>query len=295
MHKLPLGIFHKLGVITLIGYIAWLAWVNLGPRTPEIGPVRRELADKVIADIVEDLRGSRGNLRQTALLHFENDPTNYFTNTLRKTIEQRGVLDLDDRTIMEKARNSLNLRHRSYSSTDAALAEGRSLDAECVVYGAIHAFESYSYGANIDVEVHFAEVDGGESLFTRRYRVDSTPETPAVAIRQASIPTAGQAPPGQIEQAVAFPWFKRLFGWMLIVLMLPVFTIAFIRTMVSKSLNKTNAFVLLVYTLADVLLAWLMLGEALVSFLPIAMFVGAVVFAFLYNVKIMTFALKLEA
>ncbi len=46
-------------------------------------------------------------------------------------------------------------------------------------------------------------------------------------------------------------------------LLLPVFTIAFIRTMVRKDSNKTNAFVLGIYTVADALLAWLLIGAAI--------------------------------
>ncbi len=275
MFKWPLSIISRLGTIALVGYIAWLGWANLGPRKPEIGPVRQELADKIIPNIVEDIRISRGNIRQAVLLHFRNDPTDYFTNRLRRTIEQRGVLDLRDTTVLYKARNLLRLRHTSYSTTAAAVAEGRKLDTQGVLYGAIHAFESYPGGSKIDVEIHLADVATGRPVFTRRYRL----EQPAAAAKTTAQP---------------FPWFRSLLGWLIAVLLLPVFTIAFIRTMVSKGSNMSNAFILCIYTLADASLAWLLVGAALDSWLPVLVFIAAMIMAFLYNVRIMTVALRLE-
>ena len=273
-------IISKVGAVALIGYIAWLAWANLGPRRPEIGPVRRELADKVIANIAEDIRASRGNVRHAAILHFSNDPSDYFTNTLRSAIDQSGVLDLRDRTVMEKARSAMNLKHPSYPATDAAVAEGRDLGVESVLYGVIHTFESYPGGAKIDVEVYLTDVSTGKPVWTKRY----TPESSAAASVTAAIQ----------ETAKSFPWFQRLLGWLIAVLLLPVFTISFIRTMIRKGSNKTNAFVLCVYTLADALLAWLLVGAALSSWFPVVVFIIAVAAALAYNIRIMTFAVRLE-
>ena len=77
-------------------------------------------------------------------------------------------------------------------------------------------------------------------------------------------------------------------------LLLPVFTIAFIRTMVRKDSNKTNAFVLGIYTVADALLAWLLIGAAIGSLWAVLLLIIGVAAAFLYNTKIMTFAVRLE-
>ena len=280
MLKWPLTLLSRLGAVALVGYIAWMAWQNLGPHKPEIGPVRREFADKIIPTIVGELRDGRGSIRQAALLHFENDPTDYFTNHLRSVTEQSGILDLQDRTIGEKIINLVNLRHETYGSLDLALIRGRDLGAPAVIFGTIHSFESQGGGANIDVEVHLADVSTGQVVFSRRYNKDTAPLTMIAANVEAA--TKG------------FPWFQRLFGWLIAVLLLPVFTIAFIRAMVRKGSNKSNAFVLGVYTLADALLAWLLVGAALNSWFPVVVFIAAVAVALLYNIRIMTFALRLE-
>jgi len=280
MRKWVVFLFVKVATLVLLGYVGWIVWQYLGPHKPEIGPVRKALADDVIPNIVEDIRTSKGNIRRAALLHFSNDPTDYFTNTLRGVIEQRGVLDLRDRTVAEKVRNLLHLRHPSYPAADTALERARELGAKAVLYGSIHAFESYPGGAKIDVEVNLTNVSTGQPVFTKRYNVQTSPVSMVVTSVQ--------------EQARAFPWFQRLFGWLIAVLLLPVFTIGFIRTMVRKESNKANAFVLGIYTVADALLAWLLVGAALSSWFLVEVFIVAIAAAFLYNVRIMTFALRLE-
>ena len=280
MLKWPFMLISRLGAVALICYIAWLGWQNLGPHKPEIGPVRREFADKVIPTIVDDLRNGRGNIRQAALLHFENDPTDYFTNQFRTVVEQSGILDLRDRTVGEKITNLVNLPHTPYGSLDTALARGHDLGTPAVILGTIHSFESCGGGANIDVEVLLADVSTGQVIFSRRYNKDTAPLTMIAANVEAA--------------AKGFPWFQRLLGWLIAVLLLPVFTISFVRTMVRKGSNKANAFVLCVYTLADALLAWLLVGAALTSWFAVLVFVVAVAIALAYNIRVMSFAVRLE-
>ncbi len=49
-----------------------------------------------------------------------------------------------------------------------------------------------------------------------------------------------------------------------------------------------------VYTVVDLILAFFMVGGSLSSFFAVVVFLLAGVLAFLYNVKIMTFAVRLE-
>ncbi len=279
MLRRSLSILPKLGTIVLAGYLFWLGWTALGPRKPEAGPIRQELADRAVLDIVEDIRASRGGLRDVALLHFANDPTDYFTDTLREAIEENGVLDLRDLTLSEKIFGLLNFRHETYGERERAISRAESLGVQGVLYGSVYAFESYPGGAEIDVEVNLVDVASGEAMFSSRYRVDSSSAPAITAVQEATR---------------SFPWFHRLLGWLIAVLLLPVFTIMFIRTMVRKGSNKANAFVLGIYTLVDAILAWLLVGAAISSWFPVVVFILAVIAAFLYNVRVMTLAIRLE-
>jgi hypothetical protein len=278
---LRLGTFlSRLGTLAFAGYLAWLGWEALGPRKPDISAARREVADRLIPAIVEDLRAARGDLRSVALLHFENDPSDYITDRLRQEIEQSGILDLRDRTVAEKARNLLGLRHPGYDDTAAAVAAGRDLAVAGVIFGRIHAFESGRDGSRLDMEVRFAAIDDGRLLLDRRYSKE-----PAGGVLSAA---AAQEHFGRIGLV------QRFLGWALAVLLLPVFTIGFIRAMVRKESNRSNALTLGVYTGAALLLAYLLFPPDLASWLSVALFVVLVGAAFAYNVVIMTFALKLE-
>ena len=101
--------------------------------------------------------------------------------------------------------------------------------------------------------------------------------------------------PAQMQVAAkAFPWFQRLLFWLIGVLLLPVVTITFIRTMVRQKSNARNLCVLSVYTLIDIILAFLLVGAALTSWLAVLVFIVAIGIAIGYNIRIMTFAVKLE-
>jgi len=271
----------RFGTLALAGYIAWSGWTCVKPEKPQLSTIRRDLADNVISTVVEDVRRSRGDIRQAVLLHFANDPTDHLTNGLRRAIEQSGILDLRDRTIPEKVRNLLNLRHPSLPSPDAMIEWGKHAGVAGVLYGVVYACESYPGGAKVDVEVHLADVAAARNIFSKRYQIETPSNSALVAAVEG--------------KARMFPWFQRIFGWLLAVLLLPVFTINFMRAMLRQRSNRANAFVLTIYTLADALLAWLLVGAALNSWWTASMFLLAVGVAFAYNVWIMTFALRLEA
>ena len=91
--------------------------------------------------------------------------------------------------------------------------------------------------------------------------------------------------------AVGAPW---VLGLALAVLLLPVVTISFIRTMVSKRSNGVNAFTLGVYTAIDAIIAYFMVGMSLETTASVVLFVGAVLFALFYNMAVMNFAVRLE-
>lgn len=277
----PRDVLPRLGPLLLIIVIGWFGWSKLGPRKPETDAARQQIAGQIIPKIVEDLRQHRGSVRQAAMVHFNNDATDYFTDQLRLTIEQRGVLDLRDRTLGEKLRRLLNLRSRSYSDPGDALNRGRRLHTQGVVCGTIHAFESHPHGAKLDVEVHLVDTASGATVFSQRYQEDGL------------LGSFVRAVVGQHTGRTW--WLQRVGAWLIVVLLLPVFSIGFIRAMVRKESNATNAFVLAIYTGADLLLAYLVAEGPPTSMVRIVILIVAAAAALLYNAKIMTMALRLES
>ncbi len=272
--------FTSIGSISLAMWLFWLGWTHLGPRKPEVGPLRQQVAEQVVPRAVEDIRLGRQEVRSAALLHLANDPSDFVTDRLRDAIEAAGVLDLRDRTFMAKVRNVLHLRQSAHGDLESALARGKALGVEAVLFGRVERFESSPRGAQLDLELTLATVANRQVVFTKRYSKDMA--------------TGLLSHPAVQEQMRAVRPSQRFLAWVVIVLLLPVFTIAFIRAMVRKESNRVNAFTLAIYTAVDALLAYLLVGAALIGWLSVLLFIIAVGAALAYNFFIMNFALRLE-
>lgn len=280
LYRWLVGFLTLAGSLALVFWLLWLGWTHFGPRKPQLSALRRQVAEQVVPSVLEDLRKNKGSLRSVAFLHLVNDPADYVTDQLRANIEQSGVVDLLDERVGEKVARALHLRIASVGELEAAAREGRGLGAQGVIFGKVNSFESYPGGAKMDLELSLAEVAGPKVLFSRRY----SKEVPSGPFAPAAVP----------ESASHIGGLERLLAWGVMVLLLPVFTVSFIRAMVRKESNRANAFTLGVYTAADALLACLLLGAGLTSWLSALLFALVVGMAFAYNVFIMTFALKME-
>ena len=276
-----LNLLTGLGSMALVLYLAWQGWSHFGPRKPELGAVRQQLVDEVMPQVVEDLRQARKDIHSVVLFHLMDDPTDYVSDRLRAQIEETGAFDLRDRSLSEKVKKALNLRITSVADVDTAVKASQSLGAQGMLLGGVHVLESYPGGAKLDLQIILGKIEGREILIDRRYtkELTSTALTPAAV--QDEVRKIGPA--------------QRFLGWVLVVLLLPVFSIRFIRAMVRKESNRANAATLAIYTTVDSLLAFLIVGASLGSWGSALVFLGLVGVAFGYNVFIMTFALKMEA
>jgi hypothetical protein len=268
------------GTVALAAYLAFQAWVHFGPAKPQLSHLRRQVADQTLPLVLADLRQGRQEVRSAVLLHLANDPTDYLTDQLRALIEQSGVLDLRDRTLEEKVQKALNLRVSAVKDLPIALSRARGTGAQGVLFGKVDTFESFASGAKLELELTLAEVGTRNVVFTKRY----VKELKVGVLEAAAVK----------DQVGRLSGAQRLLGWVLAVLLLPVFTISFIRAMVRRESNRANAFTLSVYTAVDALLAYLLLGASLGSWLAALLFLALVGVALAYNVFIMTFALKME-
>ena len=270
----------SVGTLALVVYLAWLGWSRMGPRKPELGAVRRMLVDQVLPQVVEDLRTARKDVRAVVLFHLMNDPTDYVSDSLRAQIEQSGVLELRDRSLNEKVRKALNLQINSVADVEAALNASQSLGAQGVLLGEVHTLESYASGAKLDAQIILARIEGREIVLDRRY----TKELTSTALTPAGV----QDGLGKVASA------QRFLGWVLLVMLLPVFSIGFVRAMVRRESNRANAATLSIYTAVDALLAFLLVGASLSNWVSVLVFLGLLAAAFGYNVFIMSFALRME-
>lgn len=285
----------KVGMTLFVVYMCGIGWVNLGPRKPMPDTARMKAADRAVEGIVDDIRQKRGNVRSVALCHFANDASDYFSHKLREQIEKSNVLDLTDFAFAEKLRTLLNIRNRGVANATDALSFIKGEEVDGVLWGSIERFESAKGGGGATLTGKWQLMDkGGAVVCGGAIQQDDGKSGTAEAVTKV-IADLGESTDGIEIVASTIPWYMRLLGFVLLVLLLPVVTISFIRTMVAKRSNKVNVFVLGVYTAIDMILAFFMVGGTIGSFAAVVGFLAASLSAFLYNVSLMSFALRLES
>lgn len=285
--------FSFLGWLTVLASIAVTLWINLGPEKPVPDKARQQTGEKVISQTVNDIREKRGEIKEIILLHFANDPSDFFTDTLRKKLNASGILYVQEPFFTEKLRKKLNLKIDGCDTKLAALKVAENEKADGVLWGKIERFESFEEGVILKGSWQLLNLKNGETVCEGIIDVDTSRKVPA-KIEKEIKEIKDQLKPLE-ETAQIFPWYIRFLIFALVILLLPILTITFLRTMVAKRSNGVNAFVLGVYTLIGTILSFFMIGAAFDNIWHVVLFLAGMIFAFLYNVSMMKFALKLES
>lgn len=267
------------GLLAVVAYVGALGWQEFGPRKPEVNSLRRELAEKFVPDVLADLRTQRTRAASVVLLHLAGDPTDHLSDRLRTALSESGVLNVREPTLDERVQRRLNLPVTSPATLDAAVARARGLGAPAVLFGSVSQFDGTPDGGRLTLELTLADIASKAVLFTRVYDYAWTPTrlenaVPALAGRKLSLAT-------------------RLLGWALVVLLLPVFSIGFLRATARRASNQANLGVLTLYTGIAAALAALIVGlpAGLTAWIALLVLTGL---ALAYHVWILTVAVRLE-
>ena len=264
-----------------------LLWHFLAPERPEADRPRKNIANRAIIKLVEDLRRERGEIKEVAVMHFKNDGSDYVTDSLRDKLATSGVFEVSEPGFLEKIGSVLKLRNKGAFSTKEAVKYGRSFEVQAVITGNLERFESMKNGAVIKGTVRIISIPEGKIIAEIPVNENSAGSIFTIEERSDLVK------PGTTVK-VNYPWHIRFLIFVMVVLLLPVLSISFIRYMVAKRSNGCNAFVLGIYTFIDLILAGFMTG-GFTTVLSTVIFLGASVAAFIYNASVMSFALKLES
>lgn len=291
----PLGYVVKLG---LAGLLTWQGFRILtadeapsdetATRTSE--SALEDVCERVVKRIVDDLKTNAGEIRQVTLGVLDDDPDEQVTQRLQQALTAGGVFEVKEKTTWEKALEQAGFVVKPGGILERVAASARGGDGkQGVLFGKVWQLEDRHGGAIVDVEITLARAAAGSVDFSRRYVVDTS--------RPPTADDGDSATPGKSSFSWrAFgSWLLRLLAWAMLVLLLPVFTISFLRLMVAKQSNGANAFTLVIYLFVDAVLAVFLVGAGAVTSLG-----GGIVLlicltlAFIYNAQIMSFAHRLE-
>ena len=266
------------------------AWYFLGPDKPEASETQQMVANRAIYRIINDLRKNRGDIKRVSVMHFTNDVSDYVTLTLRGELSMAGTFDVEDTSFQEKLNNMLSLRNKGCFSIEQAWKYGKENELDAVIIGSIDRFEHLDE-KNVVLTGNVKMLD----IRTQQTVADITINESSYSIFSSKLQEAVSLPQELRKETEQIPWALRVLLFILLVLLLPLVTFAFIRFMVAKRSNKHNAFVLVTYTILDAILAFFMIGGRVDSVGILIGFLLAVLVAFLYNTYLMNFASKLEA
>jgi hypothetical protein len=266
------------GRLPLVLVLAWLLFTRLGPHRPEIPQAIRQSVDQQIAAAMDDLaaKATAAHTGRIAVLYLDRDDSEYATTEIRRQLLDRGIALQPDQTAGEKVRELIGLSQQTTSSLDQAIAEGRSRNLDAVIFGTLNV-----KGTDAKLELHFADMHTG---------VGSSVIIPTVPATLTLLSSMSPAIHPDGEYHILRSWVV----WAIVAMLLPIFTVGFLREVVRKESNRRNFFALAVYTTVDALLLWLMLESTNLFWQIGSVLVGATAI-FFYNVSVMTWALKMDA
>jgi FtsH-binding integral membrane protein len=167
----------------------------------------------------------------------------------------------------------LGLSQRPTSTAHEAISEGTRRDADAVLFGTLDV-----NGPVAQLDLHFADVRSGIAQ---------------PVMIAAARPSLFSSSASEVHTNVELHIFRRWVVWAIVALLLPIFTVGFLREVVRKESNRRNFFALTVYTTVDLLLLWLLMESTSRGWRVGSVLVGGMA-VFFYNVSVMTWALKME-
>lgn len=289
--KVILGLPKTIMLIVYLG-IAYFAWMCFGPEKFEPSPSREKATERIVSQMLLKIRENRGEMKTALLPNFEGDKTGCFSDCLRSKIKHSGILDVKEKPLLDKIRTRLNLKLNDKLAANDIVCSAKEDGVDCVLWGTLERFEEVDSGVMIKGEWRIVKTSDGKVVYTDTFEYDTITSTTAKirqSVSELATDTSSSAGP-----FTSIAWQIRVLAFLVVMLLLPVFTFMFIRAMVVKRSNKVNAFLLGIYTVVDMVFAFFMVGGSFVSTAAIIVFCISSFVAFAYNIALMSFALKLE-
>lgn len=258
-----------------------MLWWWLGPEKPTCDSARRLAARNAIAHAAERIRAERGDIRRAAVLHLENDPTDFVTLSLRERLMDGGMLDLDGTPPSEKIRNVLNLRNPGMFDVERAFAYGRDHCLDAVVIGALDEFETVKGKAVLKGQLKFVRVAKDDVV---DIPLSDTASGGGIVAEVEKVMETG---PGNEPPTLSLT--TRIFLMVLCVTMLPVLAFPILKRTMGKNSNAAAATALVVLLAIDGFVISAFLGTS-GTYCGLAVFLVSLAAAFGFDLFMLSYA-----
>ncbi len=259
-----------------------MLWWWLGPEKPSCDSARQLAAKCAIAQATGRIRAERGEIRRAAVLHLENDPTDFVTLALREQLKEGGMLDLDGTPSMEKIRNLLNLRNAGMFDAGKAVAYGKDNGLDAVIIGRLDEFETVDRKAVLKGQLKFIRVANGEVV-----DIPLSDSAAGGGIAEEIKKTMEGDLAGKETAPVSLT--SRIFLMALCIAVLPVLAFPILKKAMGRNSNVATAVALVVLLALDGLIISAFLGTS-GTFCGLAVFLVAFAAALGFDLFMISYA-----
>ncbi|MBO7619853.1 MAG: hypothetical protein J6T06_05035, partial [Victivallales bacterium] len=231
------------------------------------------------------------------LLHFDNDPTNYVSDSLRNQLLSTGILDLEEVPLIDRIRAKLHLRIPTYATLQDAMDATAQAGTDLVIWGQLTAFETTNDdSAVINGQYHLIDAQTMQPLFTGTISTtqDAAAAEPPQDTQVATVATEQTTTPSVSAYEATVPLYARILAFLFIAILLPMITFPFFRGTAARRSNQANAVVLVLYAAIGGILAFLMIGGSFATPALTALFFIAFIANVIYDLAMLSYATRLE-
>lgn len=247
--------------------------------TDTLEPLKKAVAEDAARMASEDMH-FRIKGRKLVVAPFRNDPDGIVVAALKERLAAAGHFDIVEAGMLRELWDKIVGNDKEAPITaEKAIELGKKLGAEAVMFGRVETLAVDEGRSICDVKLRIVVVSDGEGLFIGRYRTDLEKSVFSIPHFRVWI----------YDTSI----FVRILIWTVALLILPFLTLLARETLQSAAPVVPIAIVLTI-TVADILLALLLMGFEANSIFKWILLVAALAVSIFYNLMILAKVAQLQ-
>jgi hypothetical protein len=251
----------------------------LTPDGETPGLMRQNLAERICAQVARDLPKMEG-MPSLAVLDLAGDKEGFLSNILREKIIAAERYRILDESFFRKLMREAGRAGVPVSNLEDAIAAARQIGVDLILFGEVPEYDVTEKTGTLKVELRMAERSTGQAVFVRTYKEEAGGDLVLNSYWRARIAGSSKG--------------RRIFIWVVAVLLLPLATLPLIRRLTSEESNALNLVMLLGYTILDMFLALLLTGVWIPTIWTAAILVLALAGSGYYNYLVASFVERMN-
>jgi len=268
-------LFSKWTILIGLAVVAWQGWTLLRPKPWEPDELQKGAAENVCRTIAAAIPAKLPGIKSLAVVRLAGGDTDGFVSTkLAECLHRAGNYQVLRETFLKNLMKELKIDETPVATLEAAVAAGKKMGVDGVVFGEVTRFASDEVSANISMDLRVAKVATGEAVFVQSFDQREPPSPASVAGMSRSIRAASV--------------IKRILIWLAAAALLPLLLIPMLKHFLEQESNAVNLAMLVALSLFDLALAFVLCGFIIFGWIPGILLVVATAAGGIYNYWLLT-------